>query len=167
VTVKQTPDVHAILDDLQPDTGTGNGSISITPAGGVSPYTFAWADGPTTEDRTNLVASDYSVRITDSNGCSADYAVIVEDASLLTLESIDQNSMLYPNPSYNYFVLNVPLSKDEAVIQVLDFHGDVKYTTRSYDDSIKVPIGNLPSGDYIVKAVQGNWSTTRKIHVNK
>ena len=50
--------------------GGNTGAINLTPSGGVGPYTFAWSDGPTTEDRTGLTAGTYTVTITDSNSCS-------------------------------------------------------------------------------------------------
>lgn len=46
-----------------------NGSINLTVDGGVPPFNFAWSDGPTTEDRTALGSDNYSVTITDANGC--------------------------------------------------------------------------------------------------
>ena len=46
-----------------------NGSIAVTASEGVAPYTYAWADGPTTEDRVQLDAGSYQVDITDANGC--------------------------------------------------------------------------------------------------
>ncbi len=46
-----------------------NGSVDMTPVGGVTPYTYAWNDGPTTQDRTILGSDNYGVTVTDANEC--------------------------------------------------------------------------------------------------
>ncbi|MBO9584289.1 MAG: T9SS type A sorting domain-containing protein [Flavobacterium sp.] len=50
--------------------GGSNGSIDLTPTGGTPGYTYNWSDGPTTQDRTGLVAGTYAVTIRDANNCS-------------------------------------------------------------------------------------------------
>lgn len=51
--------------------GTNTGSASVSPSGGTAPYTYSWSpSGGTGSMATGLAAGDYTVTITDSNGCS-------------------------------------------------------------------------------------------------
>ncbi len=59
--------------------GFATGSIDITPSGGTGAYTYAWAGGATTQDRTGLVAGTYTVTVTDGNGCVTSTAVTITE----------------------------------------------------------------------------------------
>jgi hypothetical protein len=45
------------------------GSIDLTPSGGMPGYSFSWSNGPVTEDLDGLSPGDYTVTITDANNC--------------------------------------------------------------------------------------------------
>lgn len=49
--------------------GNQDGSIVISPEGGIGPYYIDWADGASDSIRTDLAAGDYTVIITDMEGC--------------------------------------------------------------------------------------------------
>ena len=60
--------------------GTGNLAIS----GGTPPFTFAWTNGSTQQNPTNLVNGNNTVVITDDNGCTlTDSVVLIEPQQLL------------------------------------------------------------------------------------
>ncbi|MCH7408415.1 gliding motility-associated C-terminal domain-containing protein [Belliella sp. DSM 111904] len=50
--------------------GESTGQASVTPAGGWGGYTFAWDNGATTSQISNLEAGNYYVDITDAGGCT-------------------------------------------------------------------------------------------------
>ncbi|PKP39857.1 MAG: hypothetical protein CVT98_00230, partial [Bacteroidetes bacterium HGW-Bacteroidetes-15] len=66
-----------------------DGSASATPVGGTPGYTYLWSNGQTTPIAINLCAGNYSVTVTDTNGCTA-----VGNVTISPLISITIN----PNP---------------------------------------------------------------------
>ncbi len=56
---------------------TCDGSIDLSPSGGTGGYTFAWSNSATTEDVSALCPGNYSVTVTDGNGCVATYSMNV------------------------------------------------------------------------------------------
>ncbi len=65
-----------------------DGGINITPSGGLTPYTFLWSNGATTEDIQNVAAGNYSVKITDAAGCSTQKSYTLRINTSLTLTGI-------------------------------------------------------------------------------
>ncbi|TAL58081.1 MAG: hypothetical protein EPN85_12435 [Bacteroidetes bacterium] len=65
--------------------GSSNGSASVTINGGTSPYTYNWnPGGQTTALATGLGAGNYSVIVTDNNGCTNAQSVTVASAGNIT-----------------------------------------------------------------------------------
>lgn len=70
-------------------SGSCNGSIVVTPAGGTAPYTFFWTPVPTNGQGNNgafgLCAGDYDLLVTDAHGCTAQNTWTVVEPSPLDL----------------------------------------------------------------------------------
>jgi hypothetical protein len=52
--------------------GQSNGTIEGTITGGTSPYAYSWSNGVNTVNIGDLSEGDYSLEVTDANGCEAD-----------------------------------------------------------------------------------------------
>jgi gliding motility-associated-like protein len=70
------------------DCGLNNGSIDLMVTGGTGAYAYTWLPNVSmTPSATNLEAGDYTVTVTDANGCSADatYTVGIIDGLDVTI----------------------------------------------------------------------------------
>ena len=70
------------------DCGLNNGSIDLMVTGGTGAYTYTWLPNVSmTPSATNLEAGDYTVTVTDANGCSVDatYTVGIIDGLDVTI----------------------------------------------------------------------------------
>ncbi|MBL0051222.1 MAG: SprB repeat-containing protein [Bacteroidetes bacterium] len=65
--------------------GNSNGAISINIAGGTTPYTYAWSNGATTQNITNLAPNTYTLTVTDANGCTATISQAITQPNALAL----------------------------------------------------------------------------------
>jgi len=57
-------------------------TIDLSVSGGMSPYTYEWSGGATTQDVSGLQSGTYTVKITDANGCSVTKEVVVNQVSV-------------------------------------------------------------------------------------
>ena len=50
--------------------GETKGSVQVAVSGGTQPYVYAWTSGESTKDINNLAVGEYSLNVTDANGCA-------------------------------------------------------------------------------------------------
>jgi gliding motility-associated-like protein len=90
-TVTQPPALRIVRNIVNVTcNGGSNGMASVKVSGGTAPYTYAWNTNPvqTTDSIKNLKAGNYSVLITDKNGCSNTFALNVrQPASIVATTS--------------------------------------------------------------------------------
>ncbi len=56
------------------------GAINISVSGGVSPYSFMWSSGATTEDVSSLSSGTYSITVVDNSGCTSLFSFIINQS---------------------------------------------------------------------------------------
>ena len=70
--------------------GNCDGTVSTTVSGGAAPYSYAWSTGGVSSNLTGLCPDNYSVTVTDQNGCSAagsatvNAGTTIQDATIST-----------------------------------------------------------------------------------
>lgn len=67
--------------------GGNNGTATATAGGGFSPYTYTWSNTQTGATATGLTAGNYTVSVTDGNGCPANTSIdVAENPPVDTLQ---------------------------------------------------------------------------------
>jgi len=81
--------LSAQINDAIDCTDPNSGAIDLIVNGGTLPYTFAWSNGSLSEDLTAIPANNYSVTVTDANGCTAigAYTIIRQEPLEATIVS--------------------------------------------------------------------------------
>lgn len=96
--------------------GLSNGSIQIN-AGGQTPLIYAWSNGATTVNLTNVPVGDYGLTVTDDRGCIADTTFNLTADQVFTINStvvqpscfgvndgiIDQTLIEQGQPPFQFF----------------------------------------------------------------
>ena len=125
--------------------GGSNGSIFLTPSGGVLPYTFEWNDGVKTKDRTGLTPGVYTVTIKDVNGCTGVTSVTIAEPTALvatagTITNVACNGS----------------ATGSATVNVTGGTGSYTYTWNTTPVQTGMTATGLAAGTYIVNVMDGN-----------
>lgn len=89
-TITETDSLEATFTTLESTCGNSDGEATISVIGGSPAYTYLWNDpmSQTTSTAIGLASNIYTVTVTDTNLCSTDFYVAVNDQNADTL-SID------------------------------------------------------------------------------
>ena len=95
VTVTQPTALSAVAftDANASCSGKTDGMVSVFPSGGASSdYTYAWSNGSTEQFLMAVGAGEYTVTVTDGNGCTATArATVTEPAGYVASTTVDAN----------------------------------------------------------------------------
>ena len=111
VLITQTEDAISVeIDDMKTD-----GEATAVASGGTPPYNYEWDTTPIATDATimNMPNGEYSVTVTDANGCSSiATAVIVGSTSVPTISSL-ATFEVFPNPTQDDIQLHAFFNRKE------------------------------------------------------
>ncbi|MBL0046866.1 MAG: gliding motility-associated C-terminal domain-containing protein [Bacteroidetes bacterium] len=81
VTITEPAAINPGTSFMNASCGICDGSITLNPTGGISPYTLLWSNGQSTSTLNALCAGVYSVQITDSTNCSTNASIILNNSN--------------------------------------------------------------------------------------
>lgn len=145
-----------------------DGSATATAAGGTAGYTYMWSPGgQTTATMTAACPANYTVCVTDANGCMACDTVSVNFS--VGIEETGINGLLfYPNPTSGDFEIEMSLSSSAVVTFTLyDIIGNVissELVNANANFRKKFSLQTIPSGVYFLSTgVAGKYNTYKII----
>jgi len=134
-----------------------NGQASAGVSGGISPYTYSWTGGGTTDTIKSLCSGGYCCRVTDHNGCVDSACVTI--TNLTGVNEVSSNSgsiMIYPNPNNGQFTVRSTVDCGASLIEIYNVLGE-KISSASLN-TIKggnstIDISSQPNGVYVYKII--------------
>ncbi len=143
--------------------GASDGAVNLNVSGGTGTYTYNWSNGANTQNLSNLSAGEYTVTVTDANGCNFVQSATVDQPSSVPAFNNISDLALYPNPGDNILYIESPiLSGVEVFVQIFAVDGKmVKFQTfNNQHNLIEINTSELSSGVYYVniKTEKGNSS---------
>lgn len=150
VLIAPTPITLSAVVTKQPSNNPTGGGIALTVKGGASPYKYAWSDGSTQKDLTNVKAGKYCVTITDANNCSKFECFEIKTESVGTEDwNLAQAIRIFPNPSNDYLSIEV---KNDVLIQKIQLFDDKGKLIETFEKDVRrIDLSNLPSAVYFLK----------------
>lgn len=126
--------------------GTCDGYISLTPSGGIVPYSYSWSPGGmTTQSITNLCSGTYTYTVIDANGCTS-----------VNNHVIDQ---ILPNSVINGIIYYQSIPTTTGLVQLIRKDGNLPSDMYIVDTTSVNPTSGeyifweVMAGDYIIKAL--------------
>ncbi len=85
--ISQPAPIIVSITSTDANCGTPDGSVSASPAGGLTPYSYLWSNGQTGSSATGLQAGNYNVTISDFNNCQKITSATVSNVGGFTATS--------------------------------------------------------------------------------
>ncbi len=159
------------IDQSDPASfGTGNGTLFVQPTFGIAPFTFEWSNGQTTALAEGLGFTDYSVTVTDAQGCTSEriFQPMLTDTEEAPFADFAEVK-LFPNPTQGAAQLSVTLdAAEDTEVRIFDLTGRHlrTYTQMNVQSAtFNLDLQDEPNGMYLVRVKAGDAVKVMKLAV--
>ena len=152
----------------QATQGQFNGSATVSNiTGGTPPYSEAWSNGQTSNTVTGLAAGNYTVTVTDNNGCQLVDTVVVGTSVGIETVVNTLSFSIYPNPAKNAVTIDAGTLDKETILMVEDILGQSMMTKNITTSPLTIDLSAYPNGVYFIELRQGDRKALKKLVVNR
>lgn len=131
-------------------------------------FTYQWyldgspIQGATDSSYVAVETGDYTVEITDANGCTS----VSEVLPVITIgvsKLVSEDIQIYPNPSKNIFNVVLPNTGEGVQVLVYNSIGELILSNQTSDNSLILNATNWANGIYSIQITGSNLSVTKKL----
>jgi len=164
--------IELVSEDIAMESAEGaeDGSVTVEITGGAGEYIYLWSNGSTDATLTGVATGEYTVDVTDENGCTTTFGPF-EVSRSVGLEDISfANAMdLYPVPAVNRLYLDMTLVKNTSVsLNITNAQGQL-ISQRVINSATAInetfDVSALDAGIYFLHITDGAESTTERFMV--
>lgn len=140
-----------IIDNLC--NGASDGAIDVEMTSGTAPFSYAWSNGGTSQDLSQLSAGSYTLTVSDANGCTASDTWTVQESAAIT---VDTTLSAYDG---GYNVSENGASDGSAMLNIAG--GTAPYTVVWSNGSTGPALNGISAGSYTATITDANGCTVR------
>jgi hypothetical protein len=129
---------------------------------------YLWSTNATTQQIVVSAYGQYSVRVTDDNGCFGyDTTEVVNDC-IGNVEYINGTKIdVYPIPATSELVVESDKLLQNSSIEMTDMYGKVVYVADVAQIKHVIDVSSLAAGQYFIRLTQDNNTAIFKVIVNR
>ena len=158
ITINDAPEITGSLATTDVDcAGDCDGEITVTAAGGTGTLTYLWSPlpggGQGTPTAVGLCAGNWTVTVSDDNGCTQDFMATISEPTPLVIDSETHNDISC-------------FGADDGTATIFVSGGVLPYDFEWFDCATGLPIGqttqmavDLPQGSYQAVVTDDNGCT--------
>ena len=174
-TVSVTDEMSSSNVVIIDETGTNmNGSIDVTILGGNSPFSYQWTDEDgnvisNDEDIDGLSSGEYTLQVTDENGCIFEMTYFVDMVSSSDENNLEDLLRIYPNPTSGIIYMDIPDNISNKInVVIYDIVGHTLENRNISNNGKHIfDISKNPSGVYLLKIISGENTVSKRFILSK
>ncbi len=174
ITIEEPEALSVMVDAIVAAmNGDANGEVSVTPNGGTPDYSYEWFFDnqliSTEEDLVDLLPGEYTLAVTDANGCTFTQMVLIDNITNTDELAADLAIRLFPNPATDR--VQIELTLDESATVNWSIHSangkesQAEQLVSAGRQQIEADLSTLSAGIYWVRVLVDDRVWVRKVVV--